>query len=157
MNAWRWRARSIAIWVGVGLIVVAAAALFVFSNYFLVGRRQGVLIHTQDLAVGDCLQSWAGHVLPPTVVKTQCTSPHFGEVFAILTVPETQDYPGDVALTRFGDGCGPTFFDYAPDAPDGPTYPLTVGYPTAQGWANGDRSVVCVAMSKGERWASVRG
>lgn len=158
MSAWGWRARSIVTWTIVALVVLAGAALFVFSNYFLTGRRQAAVIHARDLKVGDCLQErFAGDVLPPTVKKTQCTSPHFGEVFAILTVPETQDYPGDEALKRFGHSCGEKFFEYAPNIPDGPTFPVIVGHPTAEAWTQGDRSIICVAMSKGERWASIRG
>jgi hypothetical protein len=77
-------------------------------------------------------------------------------VFAILTVPDTQDYPGDDALKRLGDNRGRKFFEYAPDIPEGPTFKVAIGYPRAEGWANGDRSFVCAAISNGERWSSIR-
>ncbi|HEX7429940.1 MAG TPA: hypothetical protein VF328_24250, partial [Mycobacterium sp.] len=76
-------------------------------------------------------------------------------VLAILTVPDASAYPGDQAFNAFGDKCGPEFFDYAQDAPEGPTFRVAVGYPTAEAWATGDRSLVCVAMSKQERSASI--
>lgn len=157
MTTWGWRARSIANWTIAALVALGLGALFVFSVYFINGRRQAVVIQTLQLKVGDCIQEWwGGTVLPPVVRKTRCDGPHFGEVFAILTVPDTQDYPGEVALKRFGDNCGHKFFDYAPDIPDGPTFKVAAGFPNEQAWANRDRSVVCAAISKGERWSSIR-
>jgi hypothetical protein len=157
MTTWGWRARSIGTWTIVAIVVAGAAALFVWSGVFMQGRRQSVVIHTQDLKVGDCLQQWlAGTAVPPTVMKTQCDNPHFGEVIAILSVPETQDYPGHEALKRYGDNCGRKLFDYAPDLPDGPIFQMLAGYPNADSWSDGSRSVVCVAQAKGERWSSIR-
>jgi hypothetical protein len=78
-------------------------------------------------------------------------------VFAVLTLPEASNYPGDAPRDARSDECGPKFFDYAPNSPEGPTFRVAVAYPTADRWANGDRSVVCVAISKHERWSSVRG
>jgi len=77
-------------------------------------------------------------------------------VFAVLTVPDTQDYPGEEALKRFGGNCGREFFDYAPNVPDGPTFKVEISYPKSDAWSNGNRSIVCAAISKGERWAPIR-
>jgi hypothetical protein len=67
----------------------------------------------------------------------RCDRPHYGEVFAVLTQPNSS-----------AADCGSKFFDYAPNSPDGPVFRIA--------WANGDRSIVCVAMSKHERWSSLR-
>lgn len=125
--------------------------------YFLEGRSISEAASTRLLKVGDCIQQWySDPVLPQVVLKARCDGPHFGEVFAILPIPETQDYPGDEALKRFGASCSQKLFDYAPDLPDGPVFQMLTGYPNSDAWANGDRSVICVAQSKGERWSSIR-
>ena len=139
------------------VIVIAAGFAVVYGTYYVGMRRAATPVRTHQLKPGDCIQQWWGEtVLPPVVMRARCDGPHFGEVFAILTLPDTQDYPGDVALKRFGDNCGGKFFEYAPDIPEGPIFKVAIGYPRAEGWANGDRSVVCAAISKGERWSSIR-
>jgi hypothetical protein len=156
MSAWGWRARSIANWTIVALVVVAGAALFVFSQYYLSGRRISEAASTQRLKVGDCLQErYTGAGLPTVVKKSRCDGPHFGEVYAILTVPDTQDYPGDEALRRFGANCGRELSAYSP-SPD-LQFDVITGYPKSDAWADGARSIVCVAQANGERWAPIRG
>lgn len=144
-------------WVIIAVILVICGGGVVFGTYWVGMRRSAPVVPTQNLKLGDCIQDWwGGDVLPPTVKRARCDGPHFGEVFAVLTVPETQDYPGEEALSRFGDNCSHKLFDYAPDLPDGPVFRVAVGYPRADAWANGQRSVVCAAISKGERWSSIR-
>ena len=48
-----------------------------------------------------------------------------------------------------GDDCGPSFFDYAPNSPEGPVFRVALAYPYGtSGWANRRTGpVVCVAMS----------
>jgi hypothetical protein len=139
----------------VALVVVAGAALFLFSQYFLAGRRIAEAVPTQRLKVGDCLQArYSGAGLPTVVTKARCDSPHFGEVFAILTVPETQEYPGDEALRRFGGNCGRELTAYVPSSDL--DFDVITGYPKSDAWADGARSVVCVAQARGERWAPIR-
>jgi hypothetical protein len=60
-----------------------------------------------------------------------------GEVFAVLKRPNARS-------ADFGS----KLFDYAPNLPEGPVFRIA--------WANGDRSIVCVAMSEHERWSSLR-
>lgn len=139
---------------------IAALVLLVFCGASVAGviiyvRSNRVAVRADDLRVGDCIKEAAENVLPDWVKTISCDRPHFGEVFAILTVPDASAYPGDQAFNAFGDKCGPEFFDYAQDAPEGPTFRVAVGYPTAEAWATGDRSLVCVATSKQERSASI--
>jgi len=144
-------------WVIIAIILVAVGAGIVWSTLRVLPRQVALPVPTQNLKLGDCIQEWWGEdVLPPRVKRARCDDPHFGEVFAVLTVPETQDYPGEEALSRFGENCSHKLFDYAPDLPDGPVFRVAVGYPRADAWANGQRSVVCAAISKGERWSSIR-
>jgi Septum formation len=139
------------------IILAIAGFAVVYGTYWVGMRRASVALQTHQLKVGDCIQEWwGGTVLPPVVERSRCDGPHFGEVFAILTVPDTQDYPGDEAMQRLGDNCGRKFFEYAPNIPDGPTFKVAIGYPRANAWSNGARSLVCAAISKGERWSSIR-
>jgi hypothetical protein len=94
-------------------------------------------VRTADLTTGDCVKDSYDDELPTWVKRVRCDRPHYGEVFAVLTVPDA----------RAAD-CGSKFFDYAPNSPEGPVFRVA--------WAKGDGSVVCVAMSKHERWSSLR-
>ena len=108
---------------------------------------QGKTVQSTDLNTGDCIKDAYESELPTSVKRVRCDRPHYGEVFAVLTQPDAAPYPGDQPAIARGDECGPKFFDYAPNSPEGPVFRVAVAYPTAQAWANGDRSVVCVAMS----------
>jgi hypothetical protein len=92
----------------------------------------------------------------PNGKPVACDRAHFGEVFAILTLPDAPAYPGEQAMNALGDNCSPEFFNYAPNSPERPTFRVAVGYPAADAWATGDRSLVCVAVSRHERWLSIR-
>jgi len=80
----------------------------------------------------------------------------FGEVFAVLTVPEIQNYAGAESLKRFGENCRHEWSDYVSDLPAGPTIDVAAGHPWKYVSANGHRSVVCAAILEGERWSSIR-
>jgi Domain of unknown function (DUF4190) len=108
-----------------------AIAALVISAYGV--SANGKSVRATDLTTGDCVKDSYDGELPTWVKRVRCDRPHYGEVFAVLTPP---------------DDCGHRFFDYAPNSPEGPVFRVAV--------ANGDRSVVCVAMSKHERWSSLR-
>jgi hypothetical protein len=61
-------------------------------------------------------------------------------------------HPG---VKRFGDNCGQKLVDYVGDVPSDPTLCVMAGFPKSDAWAKGQRSIVCAAMSKGERWSSI--
>jgi hypothetical protein len=77
---------------------------------------------------GDCIKEAAENVLPDWVKPVACDRAHFGEVFAILTLPDAPAYPGEQAMNALGDNCSPEFFNYAPNSPEGPTFRVAVGY-----------------------------
>jgi hypothetical protein len=146
---------------GRGLAIVALAIstawIAIIVSVIAYGlSTQGTSVRADDLTTGDCVKDSYDDELPTWVKRVRCDRPHYGEVFAVLTVPHAATYPGREVLKRRADDCGSGFFDYAPDSPEGPTFRVAVAYPTADGWANGERSVVCVAISKHERWSSLR-
>jgi hypothetical protein len=150
----RQRGRGLAI----AALVISAGWIAIITSLIAYGvSAQGKTVQATDLNTGDCIKDAYERELPMWVRRVRCDRPHFGEVFAVLTLPEASNYPGGAPRDARSDECGPKFFDYAPNSPEGPTFRVAVAYPTADRWANGDRSVVCVAISKHERWSSVRG
>jgi hypothetical protein len=143
--------------LAIAALVISAAWIAIITSLIAYGiSTQGKSVQATDLNTGDCVKDKSEGVLPTWVKRVRCDRPHYGEVFALLTLPDETPYPGDEPVDARSDECGPKFFDYAPNSPEGPTFRVAVAYPTADGWANGDRSVVCVAVSKHERWLSVR-
>ena len=127
---------------GRGLAIAALAIstvwIAVITSVIAYGvSTQGKSVHATDLNTGDCVKDAYDDQLPNWVKRVRCDRPHYGEVFAVLTQPNAR--PAD---------CGTKFFDYAPNSPEGPVFRIA--------WANNDRSIVCVAMSKHERWSSLR-
>ncbi len=120
--------------------MVAAAVL---GSYYWSPFHTTVPVLSANPKVGECIQEWT-------------LAPHFGEVFAVLTVPEIQNYAGAESLKRFGENCRHEWSDYVPDLPAGPTIDVAAGHPWKYASANGHRSVVCAAISEGERWSSIR-
>jgi Domain of unknown function (DUF4190)/Septum formation len=142
--------------LAVAALVISAAWIAIIASVIAYGlSARGKTVQATDLTTGDCVKDAYESQLPTRVKRVNCDRPHYGELFAVLTLPDAT-YPGEEPLRARGDECGPTFFDYAPNSPEGPTFRVALAYPTADGWANGERSVVCVAMSKHERWSSLR-
>lgn len=149
----RERGRGLAI----AALVISAAWIAIITSLIAYGvSAQGKTVRAIDLKTGDCVKDASDRELPTWVKRVRCDRPHHGEVFAVLTLPDATTYPGDGPLRARADECGPTFFDYAPNSPEGPTFQVAVAYPSADDWANGERSVVCVAISEHERWSSLR-
>ena len=97
----------------------------------------GRSVRAADLRPGDCVKDSYSDELPVWVKRVRCDRPHYGEVFAVLAQPGAR-----------ADACGPEFFKYAPNSPEGPVFRVAR--------ANSGQSIVCVAMSKHERWSSLR-
>jgi hypothetical protein len=143
MRGGRQRGRGLAI---AALVISVAWIALITSVIVYAVSAQGTSVRATDLWAGDCIKNAYDGELPPWVSRVRCDRPHYGEVFAVLTQPNAS-----------ADECGAKFFGYAPNSPEGPTFRVAVAHSPADAWANGRRSVVCVAMSKHERWSSLRG
>ena len=143
--------------LAIAALVISTAWIAAIAAVIAYGiSTQGTSVQSTDLNTGDCIKDTYESDLPTWVRRVRCDRPHYGEVFAVLAQPEGAPHPGGQPATERADDCGPKFFDYAPNSREGPTFRVAVAYPTAQAWANGDRSLVCVAMSQHERWSSLR-
>jgi hypothetical protein len=143
--------------LAIAALVISAAWIAIITSVIFYGlSANGKTVHATDLSTGDCVKDTYEGVLPGWVKRVRCDRPHYGEVFAVETLPANAPYPGEQPAMARADECGRKFFDYAPNSPQGPTFRVAVAYPTADAWANGDRSLVCVAISEHERWSSLR-
>jgi hypothetical protein len=143
---------------------LAVAALFISALWIamiasVIGyavTMRGTSVQATDLHAGDCVKDAYDGQLPMWVSRVRCDRPHYGEVFAVLTQPTTAAHPGDQPARALSDDCGAKFPEYAPNSPEGPVFRVSVAYPSAEAWANGDHCVVCVAISPHERSSSLR-
>ncbi|AGB20900.1 hypothetical protein Mycsm_00448 [Mycobacterium sp. JS623] len=124
--------------LAIAALVISAMWIVVIGSVIAYGvSAQGKSVRAADLNTGDCVKEAYDDHMPTWVKRVRCDRPHYGEVFAILTQPDAT-----VA------DCGSKFFDYAPNSPEGPAFRVA--------WANRDGSIVCIAMSRHERWSSLR-
>ena len=91
-----------------------------------------------DLAVGDCITDIPTRALVQLVPKTDCSQPHAGEVYAVLTMPDG-DYPGQSTIDEWQNKCPGELESYSPDAMTDDSVGVFVLYPTAETWGQGDR------------------
>ena len=124
--------------LAIAALVISAMWIVVIGSVIAYGvSTQGNSVRAADLNTGDCVKDAYDHRLPTWVKRVRCDRPHYGEVFAVLTQPDAT-----------AADCGSNFFDYAPNSPEGPVFRVA--------WANREGSIVCIAMSKHERWSSLR-
>lgn len=113
-------------------------------------------ISVSDAAPGVCLKALpTGSQLVGTLDAVACEETHAAEVFAVLTMPDG-DFPGQSAIEAFADKCGPALTNYAPH-PTSNSIDVAVLFPTAESWAQGDRSITCIASWDPPRAGSIKG
>ena len=104
-----------------------------------------------DLELGDCLND-ADIPLRSDMTdapRTGCDEPHDSELFAILGV-EGSAFPGESELVAQGQSrCARAFGDFVGIPFANSTLDFRFYYPTASSWAQGDRTIYCVAFDPG--------
>lgn len=104
-----------------------------------------------DLSLGECVNDAAipvGSDLKdlPTV---NCDEPHDSELYAILGVTGSS-YPGEQELDAQGkERCARAFGDFIGIPFAESALEFRFYYPTASSWAQGDRSLYCLAFDPG--------
>jgi uncharacterized Tic20 family protein len=141
------------VFILLGVILVIAIVGGVVSS---VTAGKGTVVAT-DVAVGDCLKDIPdNNQLVATVQTVACQEPHAGEVFGVLNMPDG-DFPGQAAIDAFADNCSPALANYSPNAITDDSIQLSVIFPTAESWKQGDRAVTCIATLNPPRNGSLRG
>ncbi len=120
--------------VGLAILGVVAFALFARGDTAIT-----------DLGPGDCFDR--PEALEISDVKTfDCDEPHDFEVFAIVTHPPGS-YPGSDGLFEWSDeNCLAEFEDYVGLAFAESAIYMNYFIPSEDGWADGDREVICLLM-----------
>jgi Septum formation len=111
-----------------------------------------------DLRPGDCFDepSQSADTVDRLVTR-DCAQPHGAEVISIERVPggPTATFPGDDAVSRTAeDTCTGAFTTYVGVTPETSAFDFTYFTVTGDGWAAGDRSFDCIAISDEESTTS---
>ncbi len=140
----------IALWAGLaGLMALVAVARFVPTS---TGPSQTQLTWDQ-LQPGDCLTGsnmalGTGDPWPDEVTSVPCTRSHLAEViFADDIWPQSAAYPGDEEIgIEAIERCNAALADYTGETQDYiQDFALQPIMPGSTDWADGDRSLQCVA------------
>jgi hypothetical protein len=107
-----------------------------------------------DMDPGDCIDLPSGNPLPAegesiiALDVVDCGTPHVAEVIARVVHPagRSADYPGDVALNEHAElGCINEFEQSVGRSYAESELELNYLMPEARGWAEGDRTTLCIA------------
>lgn len=134
-----------------GLVVLAIVGVFVL--FLVIGKDT---VTASDVAMGECLSEIPDSTRVLTLQTIGCEESHAGEVFAVLTMPDS-DFPGQSAIDVYADKCSPELASYSPEALVDDSIQLYVLYPTEETWEQGDRAVTCVATLDPPRAGSIKG
>jgi hypothetical protein len=107
-----------------------------------------------DLVDGDCFgfppEDDGGEGIVGTVELQSCDDEHDYETYALVPAPE-QEWPGDDALTVFAEDACTTEFETFVGLPWADSVvDLAYLQPTVDGWADGQRNVLCYAWIEGD-------
>lgn len=127
-------------------IVVLVAALLIF------GKGS---VSANEVKTGDCLEELPASGLVITVDTAPCSEPHTGEIFSVMTMPDG-DFPGTFAIEEYQNKCAPELAAYSPEAVEDPDVGLFVLFPSEDSWAQGDRTVTCIATSDSPRTGTLK-
>lgn len=131
------------------LFVIGAAAAASLGALFMgmifprlleeVAGAENGTIAANDFSVGTCFnQSQPGY---PHV---SCDAPHEAEVYAKLVYPDQAPYPGSADLESWAEPiCYSRFQSYTGIRYEDSNLDFGFLYPGGQGWAEGDREVIC--------------
>ncbi|HEV7421004.1 MAG TPA: DUF4190 domain-containing protein [Mycobacterium sp.] len=134
-----------------GLWAVGAAVLV--ALFFFVAKDNVV---ATDLKVGDCITEVPTSTKVLTLPTTECSQPHGGEVYAVLTMPDGS-YPGASAIDEWQNKCPEELQSFSPEAMADDSVGVFVLYPTQETWDQGDRAITCIATLEPKRAGSIKG
>jgi len=132
------------LWVVIGGAVVAVL--------LLVGNDRVI---ATDVKVGSCIADVPTSERVVTLPTVDCTEPHGGEVYAVLTMPDGE-YPGAATIDEWQSKCPDELATYSPEAMLDDTVGVYVLYPTQETWDTGDRAVTCIATLEPKRIGTLK-
>jgi hypothetical protein len=107
------------------------------------------------LSLGDCIadpydnaaQEADGSSWIEGVVIVDCTTVHYGEVYAVVTMEGDGAYVEEDVYAQADDLCYFAFEDYLGVSYEDSLYYYDPFYPTADSWALGDRETTCIVTT----------
>lgn len=108
------------------------------------GGSSGPTSSVLDLYVGQCIQN-PGEGTVFDVENAVCTTEHWGEVFHITTITSSQMPSEDDMNDMASDACIDAFEAYVGRPYDESDLDITWYFPTRESWADGDRTIQCIA------------
>jgi hypothetical protein len=124
----------------IGVIAIIAVGALIF--------RDRLSSNAGELKLGDCYDDPQGVMVVTDVQHHPCNEAHTAEVVFIGTLPDSATYPTTTAIETYVETrCLPAWTSYT--GKDYQTEPvLDLGYysPSADGWKDGDRGIICYAI-----------
>lgn len=110
------------------------------------GVRHPGLVLAANLEPGMCLNDGHDEGLYPAL---SCSDPHDLEVFAVLshTAGADEPFPGEDAMSEFGEGCAAAFEDYVGLSFIDSSLGIAFDYPHQDHWIGGQRTIGCFLAS----------
>ena len=140
---------------GAWVLVAAGVSVFLLVNEDNLFKPERPRVSTDGRSAasyfktGDCFKALPTTGANATVVP--CSEPHAAEVVAVLMLPEG-DFPGTATVDEYVGRCKQELLDYVPEHVG-----LLKRFPDEQSWAQGDRSVTCIATVDPPRAGSLKG
>lgn len=123
-----------------GTAAVVSLSVSACSSLLFGNRTQAT-----NLEVGQCILVPINSQVN-SVATTDCTEEHTGEVYSISPVDGEYLPSRDELEELVDDACYSTFEAYVGSSPEDTSLDYTAMSPTADTWAKGDRTIVCIAV-----------
>lgn len=130
-------ARSV---LALGTAAVVSLSVSACSSLLFGNRTQAT-----NLVVGQCILVPINSQVN-SVATTDCTEEHTGEVYSISPIDGESLPSRDELEELVDDTCYSTFEAYVGSSPEDTSLDYTAMSPTADTWAKGDRTIVCIAV-----------
>lgn len=135
------------------IYILAALGFAGYGAYMKADRdASGVIVgegavDAFEMRVGDCFNDTStpdeGNVQVSSVPGVPCSEPHDNEVFATLDLDADSFPEGDGMSALAFESCLEHFEDFTGRDYETSALDIVSMYPTRDGWADGDREVVC--------------
>ena len=128
------------IWAGAALLLtVLGSGLLGWALPAVVRAIPTIPDTNLAFAVGDCFNETAEEF-----VDISCDEPHQAEIYEVLDHPDAPAYPGGQLIADWAEPqCYSRFESYTGVAYPDSALEFNYLFPTAQGWREGDREVIC--------------
>jgi hypothetical protein len=132
--------------------IVTVGGLFLIGTNLpdnVAGTYQPMEEATPSVRVGDCLEKTPGGAQVSTRDQVvDCDELHGSEVIGVVEAPDAASYPGEGTWAEFVDGvCPIAFLGYVGADDDDVLIEWRAVVPSDEAWADGDRTVFCLADS----------